>query len=677
METIDVDNAQELRPPAQAAPGFPVLEGFQILREIGRGGMGIVYEAHEKVLNRRVALKVLNLSFANDPTHIERFEREARAAARLHHPNIVPVFGVSQQGERHFYVMQFIEGRGLDALIRELGSSPDAETVAGNTDTTMPLDGSSNDRITVRSPGSSTQSNLSRQDFRQVAQIGRQVAQALEYANSQGVLHRDIKPSNLLVDRQKNVWVADFGLAKTADSADLTRTGDLFGTLRYMAPERFQGVCDARSDVYALGLSLYELVALRPAFNEPDRYALMQQIQHDPPPRLKKLSARVPLDLETIIHKSISHEPKDRYQTAGAMADDLGRYLEGRPIQARRISTAKRVALWCRRNKWIAASIVILFLGTTISTAFAVYATMAAKAARTAEATAQTERTRAETEARISKAFTQFIQKDLLGQASPHNQARPGVKADPELKVKTILDRAAASIGERFKAEPEVEAAIRQSIGETYYQLGLNPKALHEFERALEIRERVLGNEHADTLETVNMLGMVYLAEGKHSQAEPLLLRAMNEVRKARGPHDLLSLATAHSVAQALPRSRKIARGQGAGCRAARCVSQVSPRRPHGADQRHQHPRDGARGREKMGRGRADSPRGRPGLEGSLRRRPSLYPGRDEQSGRSGRVARKSSRVRRAAQTGAFGNPAQCRRQGPRHALCTGDTRRV
>ena len=183
-----------------------------------------------------------------------------------------------------------------------------------------------------------------------------QVAEALDYANRQGVLHRDVKPSNLLLDNHGNVWVADFGLAKTAEADDLTHTGDILGTIRYMAPERFQGKCDARSDVYSLGLTLYELVALRPAYEAADRHALIQCVLHEEPERLKKLATAVPRDLETIIAKASAREPAGRYDSASALAEDLKRFIEDRPIWARRVSAAERLSRWCRRNPWIAGS---------------------------------------------------------------------------------------------------------------------------------------------------------------------------------------------------------------------------------------------------------------------------------------------------------------------------------
>jgi serine/threonine protein kinase/tetratricopeptide (TPR) repeat protein len=379
------------------------LGDYRILREVGRGGMGVVYEAEQESLGRRVALKVLAAHGLRNPKQLLRFRREARAAARLHHTNIVPVFGVGESAGQHYYVMQFIPGLGLDAVLEEIkllrghcpkdggsarpvgGGGPSAAGVARSlmtgqfaaappqedleerpapsraTPTAVPSSPPS-----VVLPGQSGRSSApdsAGRYTRSVALVGVQVAEALDYAHRQGILHRDIKPSNLLLDGQGMVWVADFGLAKAADSDDLTHTGDIVGTVRYMAPERFEGRCDARSDVYALGLTLYELLALRPAFDRSDRAELIRQVTHEEPPRLRGLDPAIPRDLETVVRKAIEREPGRRYADAGALAADLRRYVEGRPIRARRVSPLEHAWRWCRRNPaWAALVATVLVL---------------------------------------------------------------------------------------------------------------------------------------------------------------------------------------------------------------------------------------------------------------------------------------------------------------------------
>jgi WD40 repeat protein/serine/threonine protein kinase len=405
------------------------LGDYRILREVGRGGMGIVYEAEQESLGRHVALKVLPHHALLDSKHLQRFHREAKAAARLHHTNIVPVYGVGADDGLHYYVMQFIQGMGLDEVLADLKRLRKAKTKTDltlpNRDSTTPksqgepsaagiaaalLTGEFNPRSvdgarspddheggigqpdsrsshtgstysdsSVQLPGlteGSTLTESGRQYWQSVARIGIQVADALAYAHGQGTLHRDIKPSNLLLDNQGTVWVTDFGLAKASDSADLTHTGDIVGTVRYMAPERFKGLSDARSDIYSLGLTLYELLALRPAFAESDRNRLIRQVTHEEPPRPRKLEPEVPRDLETVVLKAISKEPAHRYGTAVELAADLQRFVEDKPVHARRVSARERLWRWCRRNPGLASAIslaaVLLLAVTFISTWFAV-----------------------------------------------------------------------------------------------------------------------------------------------------------------------------------------------------------------------------------------------------------------------------------------------------------------
>jgi eukaryotic-like serine/threonine-protein kinase len=215
-----------------------------------------------------------------------------------------------------------------------------------------------------------------------VARVGLQVAQALEYAHNQGILHRDIKPSNLLLDGQGTVWVADFGLAKTVEGEDLTHTGDIVGTIRYMAQERFQGKCDARSDIYALGLTLYEMVALRPAFEQTARQALIRQVIEEEPPRLRKLDPSIPRDLEMVIQKAIAREPASRYATAGALAEDLSRFLDDKPVRARDIGMLERSWKWARRRPATASLLFGLVAAILIGLASVTWQWRAAVGAR-------------------------------------------------------------------------------------------------------------------------------------------------------------------------------------------------------------------------------------------------------------------------------------------------------
>jgi WD40 repeat protein/serine/threonine protein kinase len=386
-------------PAAAEGRGPQQLGEYRILREVGRGGMGVVYEAVQESLGRHVALKVLPFHGLLGATHLERFRREARVAARLHHTNIVPVFGVGEHQGVHYYAMQFIHGQGLDAVLHELrqmrgpgsakpGAAGDGGLSASIAEGLMTGCFRHGGPTAGAVPGSVTQptgtaaggpSSLAcpseAQFYRGVARVGVQVAEALAYAHQHGVLHRDVKPSNLLLDNRGTVWVTDFGLAKADGSDELTSPGDIVGTVRYMAPERFRGEADPRSDVYGLGTTLYELLTLSPAFDDTDRARLIGRVTHEDPPRPRQRDARIPRDLETIILKAMAREPADRYPGAEALAEDLRRFLADRPIQARRSSRPERAWRWCRRNPVVAgltaAVACSLLLGTAVSILFA------------------------------------------------------------------------------------------------------------------------------------------------------------------------------------------------------------------------------------------------------------------------------------------------------------------
>jgi eukaryotic-like serine/threonine-protein kinase len=469
---VKVEQAEGARQGAEEAsdyrlPNPPLSEigDYRVLRQIGRGGMGVVYEAEQISLGRRVALKVLPRHVSGDRMIQERFRREARAAARLHHTNIVPVYEVGQDRDVRFYAMQFIQGQGLEAVITELrrlrdrsghepkikapsmvgfpppsgehsrrriepqapneaaqvspvlhsiltggfdpgGRRQDMEepsqstlaraaigglTTLAGTGMERKIDGLDRARartelegepsgatyrqIQAQLPKSSAVSSpvpssssailpggtqLSSVEsgrhafFRSLAHIGRQVALGLAYAHTRGIVHRDIKPSNLLLDTEGVVWITDFGLAK-GDDEGLTQSGDILGTIRYMAPERFRGEGDARADVYALGLTLYELITLRSGFSASDRLELIEQIKNEEPVRPRAIDGRIPRDLETIVLKAIEKDPRARYRSAEAMGEDLRRFVADEPIRARQVRALERSWRWARRNKAIAA----------------------------------------------------------------------------------------------------------------------------------------------------------------------------------------------------------------------------------------------------------------------------------------------------------------------------------
>ena len=407
----DVQTSAE-RPDA-ASPRIPSEIGeFRIIRELGRGGMGIVYEAHQESLDRAVALKVLSGNALPDGQQRERFEREAQAAGSLHHSNIVPVFGVGRVDEINYLVMQLIDGMSLESVICELtrlrenptgkgiqsvsietvmsawqaGSKSaidpgvatrtngDACTVMGKETQADRIANSTNQKKSLAPSSVQTTSTtpVTAAHWRTAAELMRQAADALHYAHGQGVLHRDIKPGNLLLDHAGRLWITDFGLAKSESSQDLTQTGTLLGTFRFIPPEAFHGQSSHLCDVYALGMSLYELVALRPAFDGTDQKQLIHQILHTSP---QPLDAKLPRDLRTIIQKATESDPQNRYSSAADLAEDLRRFCADEPILARRVSAVERSSRWARRNKMTALLLctlaVVLLTATTVLSVYA------------------------------------------------------------------------------------------------------------------------------------------------------------------------------------------------------------------------------------------------------------------------------------------------------------------
>jgi WD40 repeat protein/serine/threonine protein kinase len=348
---------------------------FQIQRLIGRGGMGIVFEAEQVPLHRRVALKVLPFAAALDPQQLRRFQIEAQAAAQLHHTNIVPIFSVGCERGVHYYAMQFIEGQTVAQLIGDLrrlaglGGQPADAAVPAH----AVIWGIAADRFIPRSTRTGTSSGIREPAyFRTVAELGLQIAEGLDYAHRLGIIHRDIKPANLLVDIRGNPWITDFGLARMQADSGLTMTGDVVGTLRYISPEQSaprRGIVDHRTDVYSLGATLYELVTLRPAHDAHGRADLSHQMDSDEPVPPRHWNAGIPRDLETIVFKALARDVEQRYGSARDLAEDLRRFLDRRPIHARRPSLWKRAEKWGRRHKTLIASGTVLLAVVAIALA--------------------------------------------------------------------------------------------------------------------------------------------------------------------------------------------------------------------------------------------------------------------------------------------------------------------
>jgi hypothetical protein len=375
-----------------------VFGGYRIEREVGRGGMGIVYDAFHLALGRRVALKVLPLWGGQPSPHLERFLREARTAAGLHHTNIVPVFDVGQVSGLPYYAMQLIAGTGLDQAGPRRGRE-----------------------------GPSW--------YRWVAGLGVQAAEGLGHAHQRGVIHRDVKPSNLLVDDQGVVWITDFGLARAAGDVSLTASGAVVGTPRYMSPEQAETArrrIDHRTDIYSLGVTLYEVLTRRPAFEGHTPQEVISQIVSREPPSPRQLDPAVPRDLETIVLKAMAKRPEDRYSTAVELADDLRRFLGGEPVRARRISSAGRLVRWARRNR--AAAALLLVSAVAVLALVGLFVSKVYQA-RLAEAFAEAEW------ARVKEARQRARAEQALDTAVTAERA----EAQARLQERLALERAEAS----------------------------------------------------------------------------------------------------------------------------------------------------------------------------------------------------------------------------------------
>ena len=336
------------------------LGDFRLERRLGSGGMGVVYQALQVSLNRRVALKVLPSSLVGDASAIERFHREARAAARLRHPNIVTVYAEGLEQGICYFAMEMVEGEPLDRIIESLRAAKAAQS----DEAPAPAHSASFDQEgthTAHEEASQATSTCllrscrsSREYFDMSAHLISEVADALAYAHEEGIIHRDVKPSNLILARDGRLVLLDFGIARLCKERAMTVTGSFVGTPRYMSPEQIaddHDKLDHRCDIYALGVTLYELLTLRPLFDGHTREQVVGQILGKEPPRPRQVERRIPVDLETICRKAIEKAPNRRYQNARALAEDLRRYLNGCVIQAKPAGAMDRFGKLLRRRK--------------------------------------------------------------------------------------------------------------------------------------------------------------------------------------------------------------------------------------------------------------------------------------------------------------------------------------
>ncbi len=369
-----------------------VLGDFELRREIGRGGMGTVYEAWQRSLKRTVAVKVLGRQVSSSPSAVVRFQREAQAAAKLHHPHIIPIFALGEEEGTYYYAMEFIDGPGLNTVIAEARARQAVDTATSDLAETVVLDraakceenGTDSGEAHPSTGGSDVGNSATtthalsgigsaEEFFTVVAEHIAAVADALSYAHQQGVVHRDIKPHNLILGSNGKMRISDFGLARLAEQPGVTITGELIGSPLYMSPEQITGhpgKVDHRTDICSLGTTMYEWLTLKPPYPGETREQVISKILTSEPLSLRTHNPNIPVDLETVCLRAIERDRHRRYQTAGELRDDLRRFIANRPIKARRAGLAIRIGKFIGRHQIAsiaaAAAVVALALGLAL-----------------------------------------------------------------------------------------------------------------------------------------------------------------------------------------------------------------------------------------------------------------------------------------------------------------------
>lgn len=494
-----------------------VIGPYQLLRPIGSGGMGEVWLAEQtNAVRRRVALKLIKAGMDTGEV-VARFQSERQALALMDHPTIAKVFdvGSTPQG-RPYFAMEYIVG--------------------------IPI---------------TTYCDQHKMTLRQRLELFIQVCEGVQHAHQKAIIHRDLKPSNILVsevDGKPIPRIIDFGIAKAISHGVFaetlfTRVGAIVGTPAYMSPEQAGSSgadVDTRTDVYTLGVVLYELlVGVRPldfhdlAFDE-----VLRRLREDDPPRpstklrtlggQSSVTAQLRGDLDAIALKALEKDRSRRYDSPADLAADVGRFLNNEAVLAVPPSAAYRSRKFARRYRGALVSIGAFALVLIVAAAVSIWQSVLATK----------QRERADREAASAQAVNDFLQNDLLAQASAAKQSGPGIKPDPHLEVRTALDRAAVRIAGKFSHQPEVEAAIRDTIGRTYMDLGLYPEARMQLERTLDLYRRVLGANNIKTLKTIGALGWVAYFQGRYTDAEALLRQAVQVSRRVLGPEHVNTLSS-------------------------------------------------------------------------------------------------------------------------------------
>ncbi|UCD75502.1 MAG: serine/threonine protein kinase [Phycisphaerales bacterium] len=501
---------------------------YTIKSFIGSGGMALVYLAVQEHPRRKVALKLMKSGIASRSA-LRRFDFESQILGRLRHPNIAQVYEAGTHGSGEggvpYFAMEYIPGA-------------------------MPI------TEYARKKGLSTRQRL---------ELFGKVCDAVHHGHQKGIIHRDLKPGNILVDSNGEPKVIDFGVARSTDSDMAVTTlqtdvGQLIGTLQYMSPEQCEADpddLDTRSDVYALGVVLYELLCEQLPYDvtKVAVFEAAQVVREQVPPKPSTINRTVRGDVETIALKALEKERDRRYKSAEALSDDIHKYLMNEPIQARPPSLTYQLKMLARRHRTAFGAAVtvmtMLAVATIVSSLFLIQANIArnelkieVEQRRRAEQDADEARGRAEAEAENAREINDFLTQDLLAAVAPSSESGRG----RDVLMRDVLDEAAkriedpSALGGRFADKPLIEASIRMAIGDTYRLLGEYQAAEPHLEHALQLRERVLGEEHLVTVSSMNSLANLYQVQGRYDKAALLYVKTLETSQRVLGeehPHTL------------------------------------------------------------------------------------------------------------------------------------------
>jgi predicted Ser/Thr protein kinase/tetratricopeptide (TPR) repeat protein len=473
--------------------------GYEVLDELGRGGMGVVYRARQVALNRTVALKVIKTAGLATAGQRRRFQNEAEAVARLDHLHIVPIYEVGQSHGLNYFSMKLVPGASLDKLRDHYASDP-----------------------------------------RAAARLVAAVAEAVHHAHERGILHRDLKPANILIDDHGEPHVTDFGLAhRLEEEGDLSHSGVIVGTPSYMSPEQAAGsrsTLTTATDVYGLGAVLYALLTGRAPHDGSTFVETLEKVRAAAPDPPSRHNRRVPRDLEIICLKCLEKDPRQRFASAQALADDLHRWLAGLPITARPVGAATRAWMWARRHPLPATLAGALMLSIVVGISGITWKWREAERA-----------------AAKSAALVDYLANRVLAESS--TEANP---LGAHLTVRELLDRVSARIGGDFQGQPEIEAAIRETVGGSYRSLGLYGQAEPHLRAAVQLDKELYGPEHPTTLRAINKLTLLLDEFGQAAAAEPWMRANLKTCRRVLGRDDPTTLDAAERLATLLRKQHRL-----------------------------------------------------------------------------------------------------------------------